>query len=300
MGIPQRVKNRRVSSRLVAGLLAVLALAGCARPTAGEPVPNQAAADRITIDAAVRAFQEHFAGLGDEHARVYNYLNYGDVKITTEHESYKFGEPPMTLLLRRQDEDGDQSAILHPPNDPQDYVRLDERHAHLARTPWVSVPTLFQGGFQTCFLLTAWVACHLDNALAQTKLEAPDRLPQEVVRTGDGYEVTTGALLGLMIEEGFIAIPEDRRGEITEPMLETVVPVTIQLNENMRFAGFEIRGKVSDGDATPLELQIGYEILGEALEEDFPEVPPANQVTAITDKAAADRFWEQFNTRATD
>jgi hypothetical protein len=296
MGIRQGL-GQGLGQRLTAGLLAVFALAGCAQPTAGSPVPDQAAADRITTDAALRAFQEHFAGLGDEHARVYNYLNHGDTRITTEHESYKFGEPPVTVLLRRQDEDGDQSATLHPPNAPVDYVRLDERHAHLAPTPWVSVPTLFQGGFETCFLLTAWVACHLDNALAQTKLEAPDRLPREVVRTEDGYEVTTGALLGLMMEEGFIAIPEENRDEITEPMREEVVPVTIQLNENMRFTGFEIRGKVSDGEATPLELQIGYEVLGEALEEDFPEVPPANQVTAITDKAAADRFWESFNSR---
>lgn len=283
--------------RLTAGLLAVLALAGCAQATAGTPTPDQAAADRITIDAALKAFQEHFAGLGDEHARVYNYLNHGETKITTEHESYKYDEPPVTLLLRRQDEDGDQSAILHPPDSPVDYVRLDERHKGLAPTPWVSVPTLYQGGFQTCFLLTAWLACHLDNALAQTKLEAPDRQPREVVRTDDGYRVTTGALLGLMIDEGFIAIPEEKRDEITDEMREEMVPVTIQLNENMRFTGFEIRGKVSDGEATPLELQLGYEVLGEALEDDFPAPPTAAEVTVITDKAKADEFWAGFNSR---
>lgn len=281
--------------RLTAGLLAMFAVAGCAQPTAGSAVPDQAAANRITVDTALKAFQEHFRGLGDEHARVYNYLNHGDTKITTEHESYKFGEPPITLLLRSYADGEEPSAILHPPDAPLDYVRLDERHANLAKTPWVSVPTLFQGGFQTCFLLTAWVACHLDNALAQTKLEAPERLPREVVRTEDGVEVTTGALLGLMLDEGFITVPEEQRDEITEPMRDAMVPVTIQLNENMRFTGFEIRGKVSDGDATPLELQIGYEVLGEALEEDFPEVPPANEVTAITDKAAAERFWSEFN-----
>ncbi|GAB3436700.1 hypothetical protein [Actinophytocola sediminis] len=289
-----------VIRRLAAGLLTVFVLAGCTQPTDGAPTPNRAAADRIVIDAAIKAFQEHFAGLGDEHARVYNYLNHGDTKVTTEHESYKLGEPPITLLLRRQNEDGDQSAILHPPDAPLDYVRLDERHADLAPTPWVSVPTLYQDGFQTCFLLTAWVACHLDNALAQTRLEAPDLQPREVVTTEDGYEVTTGALLGLMIDEGFIAIPEDKLDEITEPMRKSMVPVTIQLNENMRFAGFEIRGKVSDGDATPLELQIGYEILDEVLEDDFPEIPTGKDVTAITEKAAVDRFWTGFNSRKDD
>jgi hypothetical protein len=283
--------------RLTAGLLAVCALTACAQPTAGSPTPNREAAGRITVDAALTAFQDHFRELGDEHARVYNYLNHGDTKITTEHESYKLGEPPVTVLLRRQDEDGDQSAILHPPDAPLDYVRLDERHAHLAKTPWVSVPTLYQDGFQPCFLLTAWVACHLDNALAQTKLEAPDRQPNEAVRTDDGVEVTTGALLGLMIDEGFISIPEEQRDEITEEMRDQVVPVTIQLDPEMNFTGFEIRGKVSDGDATPLELQIGYEVLGESSEEDFPEVPEAGELTNIADPAKADEFWTQFNSR---
>jgi len=286
-----------VIRRLAAGLLALATLAGCAQPTAGTPAPNRSAADAIVVDKAIKAFQEHFGGLGDEHARVYNYLNHGDTKITTEHESYKLGQPPVTLLLRRQNEEGDQSAILHQPDAPIDYVRLDERHADLAPTPWVSVPTLYQGGFQTCFLLTAWVACHLDNALAQTKLEAPDRLPQEVVRTDDGYEVTTGALLGLMIDEGFITIPEEQRDDITEPMRESMVPVTFRLNEKMRFTGFDIRGKITDGDAIPLEIQVGYEVLGTATEGDFPEPPAAKDVTVITDKAKADEFWAGFNSR---
>ncbi|MCT2587403.1 hypothetical protein [Actinophytocola gossypii] len=286
--------------RVIAGLLAVGVLAGCARPTAGTPSPDRAEADRIARETAITAFQEHFKNLGDEHARVHNFLNHGDTRITTVHESYKYGDPPITLLMRQQDEDADQSAILHPPDSPLDYVRLDERHADLAPTPWVSVPTLYQGGFNTCFLLTAWVACHLDNALAQTKLEAPDRLPNEVVRTDDGVEVTTGALLGLMIDEGFISIPEEQRDEVTDDMLDQVVPVTIQLDRNMDFTGFEIRGKVSDGEATPLELQIGYEVLGEATEEDFPEVPEADDLTDITDPAKVDAFWAAFNSRDTD
>jgi len=283
--------------RVIAGLLAAGALAGCAQPTAGTPAPDRVAADRIARETAITAFQEHFKNLGDEHARVHNYLNYGDTRITTEHESYKYGDPPITVLMRQQDEDADQSVILHPPESPLDYVRLDERHAHLAPTPWVSVPTLYQSGFQTCFLLTAWVACHLDNALAQTKLEAPDRLPNQVVRTDEGVDVTTGALLGLMIDEGFISIPEDQRDGITDAMRDQVVPVTIQLDKEMEFTGFEIRGKVTDGDATPLELQIGYEVLGEATEEDFPEVPEAGELTNITDPKKVDEFWAEFNSR---
>ncbi|OLF15628.1 hypothetical protein [Actinophytocola xanthii] len=283
--------------RVTAGLLAVVMLAGCAKATAGTPEANKAAADRILADAALTAFQDHFRELGDEHARVFNYLNFGDTKITSEHESFKLGNPPMTVLLRTRDDESEPSAVLHPPDAPLDYVRLDEGHAHLAPTPWVSVPSLYGDEFQTCFLLTAWLACHLDSALAQTKVELREEMPREAVRTEDGVTVTTGALLGLMIEEGFISIPEEERDKVTDAMRDQIVPVTIELDAEMRFTGFEIRGKVADGDATPLELQIGYEVLGTATEEDFPEVPPADQITNISDPAKADEFWEKFNSR---
>ncbi|MGH3879162.1 MAG: hypothetical protein ACRDSK_19205 [Actinophytocola sp.] len=282
---------------VVLGAVVVLAATGCAQATAGSARPNEEAADAITVEAGITAFQEHFEKLGDEHAKVYNFLNYGDIQLTTEHESRKYGDPPITVLERRRADESDTSVVLHPPDDPVDYVRLDERHAHLAPTPWVSTPTIYSNGFETCFLLTAWLACHLDNAIAQTKLEAPDRQPEQSRKTEDGVEVTTGALLGLMIDEGFIGIPPERQDEVTAQMRDEVVPVVIRLDEEMRFTGFEIRGKVDDGKTQPLELQIGYEVLGKAKADDFPEKPAASELTAITDKAAADKFWEDFNSR---
>ncbi len=273
------------------------AATGCTRATAGTATPDRAAADAITVKAGITAFQEHFADLGDEHAKVYNFLNYGDIQLTTEHESYKYGDPPITVLERRRDKESDSSAILHPPDDTMDYVRLDQRHASLAPTPWVAVPTLYQDGFQTCFLLTAWLACHLDNAISQTRLDAPDRQPARARETGDGVEVTTGALLGQMIDEGFIGIPTDRQDEITAQMRDQVVPVTIKLDRDMRFTGFEIRGTVDDGRTEPLELQIGYEVLGDSHPDDFPDKPVASDLTVITDQANADRFWDDFNSR---
>lgn len=295
----------RTAGRLVAGVgLCIAVLAGCTQPTPGTPRPDAATAEQATADAVKRgidAFQNHFGDLGDEHARVYNYLNYGDTKITTEHESYKVGDPPVTLLRRNYQADGeDWSQTLHPADAPLDYVELDEAHAFLAPTTWVSVPTLYQDGFDTCFLLTAWVACHLDTAIGQTNLDAPDRQPSEARATEDGFEVVTGALLGEMLDEGFISVPESMRDEITEPMRDTVVPVTIRLDHDMRFTGFEIREKITDGQdesATPLELQLGYEVLGEATEDDIPEVPQPAEITAISDPAAVEKFWEDFNDR---
>jgi hypothetical protein len=290
----------RITRAAATALVCLAVAAGCAQPATGRPVADRAAAERATADAVERgieAFQEHFSNLGDEHARVFNYLNYGDLKITTEHESFKVGDPPAVLLKRRFKTDGDWSETLSPPGTKVDYVKLDADHAFLAPTPWVSVPSFFADGFQTCFLLTAWVACHLDTAIAQTALEAPDGLPNSARATDDGFEVTTGALLGEMVDEGFISIPEDQRDGLTEEMLATVVPVVIRLDHDMDFTGFEIRDTVDDGDATPLELQLVYEVLGEAAAGDIPEPPAAAEVTAITDKAAVDAFREKFNDR---
>jgi hypothetical protein len=293
------------SGRRLAGAVLCLAMttamaAGCAQPTAGRPTADRASAEQATTDAVKRgleAFQEHFSTLGDEHAKVYNYLNYGDIKITTEHESYKLGDPPSTLLKRRYSQDGDWSEIRTPAESPVDYIKLDTDHAFLAPTPWVSVPTIYQGGFATCSLLTAWVACHLDTAIGQTTLDAPEAQPSEARATDDGFDVTTGARLGTMVDEGFISIPEDKRDGLTDPMLDSVLPVVIHLDKDMAFTGFEIRDTVTDGSATPLELQLEYTVLGETSEGDIPDQPAATEITAITDKAAVDAFYEKFNDR---
>lgn len=289
------------SARLAGAVLCVVVVAaGCAQPTAGRPVADRTAAEQATADAVKRgldAFQSHFVNLGSEHARVYNYLNYGDVKITTEHESYKVGNPPAVLLKRRFSEDGDWSDTVTPAGSKIDYVKLDKDHAFLAPTPWVSVPSLYADGFENCFLLTAWLACHLDQAIGQTKLDAPDEQPSEARTTKDGFEVTTGAVLKVMMDEGFISIPADKRDGLTDRQQNTVVPIVMKFDKDMEFTGFEIRDKVADGNATQLELQIEYEVLGRAGKDDIPDAPAAAQVTAITDKAAVDAFWDKFNDR---
>jgi hypothetical protein len=99
-----------------------------------------------------------------------------------------------------------------------------------------------------------------------------------------------------MVDEGFISIPEDMRDELTDQMLGTVVPVVLRFDQDMGFTSFEIRDTVSDDDAT-LELQIEYEVLGEAAKDDIPATPAAEEITAITDEAAAAQFWEKFNDR---
>jgi hypothetical protein len=99
-----------------------------------------------------------------------------------------------------------------------------------------------------------------------------------------------------MIDEGFISIPEEKR-DFTDRQLNTVVPVVMKFDKDMEFTGFEIRDTIADGDATQFELQIEYEVLGRAEKGDIPDAPPASEITAITDKAASDAFFDKFNDR---
>ncbi|MCA1655666.1 MAG: hypothetical protein LC635_04320 [Pseudonocardiaceae bacterium] len=263
----------RAGRRLASAVLCVAVAAGCARPTAGSPSADPAVAEQATaalVERGLDAFQQYFVELGDEHARVYNYLNYGDHKVTTEHESFKVGDPPTILLKRRYADDSDWSQTLTPAESPVDYVKLDRDHAFLAPTPWVSVPTLFAGGFRTCALLTAWVACHLDTAIGQTNLDAPDQQKSEARATGDGFEVTTGALLKVMIDEGFVSIPEELRDGLTESQLDTVVPVVVRLDRDM--AGGEdaafgrLRGPLTRERSEPMSANVtmGPEVISRA------------------------------------
>jgi hypothetical protein len=112
--------------------------------------------------------------------------------------------------------------------------------------------------------------------------------------------VVTGATLDEMLAQLFLTLSEEEQADLTKPMLDHMVPVTIRFDENMTFTSFELSAKIADGDAPTLEIQLGYETLGESTEDDFPEVPEATEVTAITDPAAADLFWERFNTSETE
>jgi hypothetical protein len=276
-------------------------VAGCAQPTSGTALPDQeaaAAANQEAFEQGLQAFRDHFAegGTLDEHATAYNYVNFGDKQLTTEHESFQLGTPPLILTKRRYHEDGDWSQILTPPRGKLDYIELDEDHADLAPTPWVSTPTRYEGEFHPCYVLTAWLACKVDTAISQTTLSAPDRQPTEARVTDEGFEVVTGATLDEMIAQLFITLTEEEQAELTEPMLEHMVPVTIRLDRNMTFVGFELSAKITDGDAPTLEIQLGYETLGDSKEDDFPEAPKATEVTAITDPVAVEQFWAKFNT----
>lgn len=286
---------RRVSV-IIAGVLLV---AGCARAVSGSPVADQKAADQAKAAAyeqGIKAFQSHFAKLGDEKAKVYNYVTFGDQRRTNEFESAKVGNPPATVLSKRRDSSEEAVLIVHPAGAPIDYVKLDRRHANLAPTPWVSTPADIQPGdpFRPQLLLTSWFAAQLDSAIAQTKLNVPDQQPRTAVpKPGGGYELDTGATLGTMMDKGIATVAEELKSKVTPEMKATVLPVRMEFDADWNFTKLEVRASVPS-DSGALELQVGYEVAGQASKSDIPASPLPTQVTAITDPAALSTFWKDL------
>ncbi|MFL6141002.1 MAG: hypothetical protein ACJ72N_03890 [Labedaea sp.] len=288
----------RVAAPLLATLLAAATMSGCARPVSGTASPEAAAADKAmaaAYDRGIGEFEAHFGRLGDERAKVYNYFTWGDTKRTNEFESAKLGNPPATLVTKRRDESDDNVLTLHPAGVDVDYVRLDRAHANLAPTPWVSLPTAFPKdlGFDPHSLLTSWVAIKLDLAINQTKLDAPDQQQRTVTATGDGYELHSGATLGTMIDQGIATVPEELKSKVTREMKATVLPVRMNFGPTWEFRSFEVAATVPG--EPELRIQLGYEVAGTTAKSDFPAAPAPAEVTAITDKAAVAKFYDDLS-----
>jgi hypothetical protein len=290
--------------RAIVGVaLAAVLLAGCGRSVAGSAQPNRAESDRATAAAyakGIEAFQAHFRRLGDEKAKVYNYFIFGDTRRTNEFESAKLGDPPATTWVKTREKsgganDGDPVTFLHPADAEVDYLKLDRRHARLAPTPWVSVPTTSPKGvpFDPISLVTSWVAVKLDAALSQTKLDAPDRQERTVRSTRDGYELHSGITLKSAIDGNLASVPDELKGKVPTDMTSAVIPVRIDFGPNWEFRKFEVVGTVP-GDPE-LRIQVGYEVAGEASRNQFPPTPQPAEVTAITDSAAVDKFYDDLS-----
>jgi hypothetical protein len=277
-------------------LMTVL-LSGCAHAVPGTPQANPGDAAKASADAydrGMKAFTDHFNNISDEQGHSYYYARYGGKTLNREVDNLMVGDPPALLSKIKGAKDGDDFDKFHPAGSDLDYVRLGANLAKLEPTPWVSMSTVFprDGFFTPCSLDGISSACGLSQALGQTKLESPDGLTKEARRNPDGtVEIHTGVTLNNFLEYKVMVFGEAVKKQLTPEMLKSVIPVTITLDSSGQFLKFELRTTI-EGEPTPLELQLGYEAHGKAAKEDFPSLPGADQITAITDKAAETKFWD--------
>lgn len=281
-------------------VLAGVLLSGCAQAVSGSPQPDKAKADEAMAalyESSIKAFRDHFENLGDEKGKVFNYLRFGSKNRNREFDVVKRGSRTPALLVKQRDGDpGDEYDEFHPSGADVDYVKLGDKHAHLAPTRWVSVPTIYpkSSAVKSCSTLHAFVGCRMDKALAQTKLDAPDRQQKQAAETSDGgTEISTGITLGNAIKEGLVVPPKELANKVTPEMKDAILGVRIEFGSDGKFRKFELRSTVS-GETT-LEVQLGYEVTGKSNDDDFPKVPKPNEVTVLSDKAAVDKFWDDIS-----
>lgn len=275
--------------------LAIGTLGGCAQAVSGTAQPNKAESDKAMAaahDRGIKAFRGHFDSIKDEKGKLYNYLRFGSKSRDREFETAIQGNPPSLLFKQHDSDPNDSYDEFHPAGSDVNYLRLGDKHAHLAPTRWVSLPTTYPTKLGSCDSIVGFAACHLEKAIAQTKLDAPDRQPRQA-RAGDGIvEISSGITLGTAIDENLVIPPEDIAKSITPEMKAKILPVRIELGADGEFRKFEIRASVAEGSTT-LEVQFGYEVTGKAEKKDLPSVP-ANEVTALTDKAVIDKFMDDL------
>jgi hypothetical protein len=286
-------------TRLATAVVAAVLLAGCAHAVSGTAVANPrdaAKASAAAYEAGMKAFTDHFNNLSDEKGHSYYYARYGGKTLNREVDNLMLGEPPALLSKIKGAKDGDDFDKFHPAGSNLDYVRLGANLAKLAPTPWVSMSTVFpkDGFFTPCSLDGISSACGLSQALGQTKLESPDGVTKEARQNPDGtLEIHTGVTLNNFLEYKVMVFGDAVKKQLTPDMLKAVIPVTITLDSSGRFLKFELRTTI-DGEPTPLELQLGYEAHGRSATADFPSLPSADQITALPDKAAETKFWDDL------
>jgi len=219
--------------RAAATVLSAVLLGGCAHAVSGSAQANPDAAAKAmaaAYDRGMKAFTDHFNNIKDEKGHSYYYARYGGKTLNREVDNLMLGDPPVLLSVVKGAKDGDGFDKFHPTGSTLDYVKLGANLAKLAKTRWVSMPTVFpkDGFFTPCLLDGISSACGLSEALGQTKLEAPEGLTKEAHPNADGgLEIRTGITLDSFLQYKVMTFGDAVKKQLTPDMRKAVIPVTI-------------------------------------------------------------------------
>jgi hypothetical protein len=221
---------------------------------------------------------------------VFRYIKFTGNSTTGEIDVSRYGQPPAIITKIRSPDHPDYNYDLyHPAGNALDYVRLGSGYAVLAPTKWVSMPTSTSSEF-ACATPGLQTVCKLTNAIEATGKAAPPGLTKSAGRLDDGaIESRTQITLKAFLDATVISIPADITSRIEPAMMGALIPVRILANTDGTLRKIELNGEVP-GSTGKMQIQIGYEAKGPSGPEDFPPLPRPAEVTALSDKAAADEF----------
>ncbi|WP_199434390.1 hypothetical protein [Qaidamihabitans albus] len=282
--------------RLVA-VGAVLALAaGCAQGRAGTAVPDgdqaaeyvsakfSATLDRLDDDLSAN---EPRKSVHDSFTRI------DDKKSDHTLTAVQVGSPPSRLLKNHSNRDSeDYRDYFHPAGSDVEYTLLGPEYASLAPTPWVSEPYT-AGGLGPC----AWggyiTVCKMVGTVSQA-LKRGHAAKQAKSLEDGSVELTAEVTLRDFLDQRVVVFPDWALERITDKMRDGVIDTRIRLDPEGKLEAIEMTGLIK-ADGHEVEVNEHYQVLEPPTENDLPDEPPPDEVTALTTQAEVDDFYRRMD-----
>lgn len=291
-------RRRRPALAVAVGAIAAVALSGCAAVT---PYAVAHHDDKMTYhETAVEglltstvfeqlAETESYAAVGYTHAQA----DSGE-SLHQQHETSVLG----ATYWSQESTDADGMTIdrIHLGGSANTYYLFGDAYLSVSKTPWVTMPEgdIRADAESVCFYPSVWYLCGIALAWQNTRDTHGDATPVKVDVKSDGsMQLTTAVTLRAIVDASLFSLSSDLEQSISDETFNTFLPLTVFFGPDGQVTKAEINGAF--GESPRLELQLGFELTGEANEENRPPDPATidpQYVTAVTSQSEVNAFWD--------
>lgn len=312
------------AARRIASCLAMLLLfTGCSvKPVHGQAVPDWSAVETRSgelFDIQLEKLATYITGANpfatDAVTNVtglsYVHMTYGELSSGSQSDVTIMGNPVSVLIKQTDADAGYTIDTLHVGGEKYDYLLLGDSYAALAApvspTPWVRTPTLYGGpgddplglGLLTLCLVDGFrMVCRTHDAILHTaESDRGADMRKSVTANADGtlFSQTEVTLAACLEDPGMLGLPTDISSAFSQEMLDTFIPVSLWQDVDGRLVKMEMNGLIpGSGGADDFSLQVGFEITGTAVAEDFPPLPADWDVTILDTHQQVDDLYTQM------
>lgn len=185
---------------------------------------------------------------------------------------------------------------VHMQGSPTTYYLFGDAYLSVSKTPWVGVPEGDLDGTveSVCAYPSVWYLCGMVTAWGKTRDTHGDATPVHVSVNADGsQQLRTAVTLRSLVDARIFSIADDLAATISDATYETFLPMDVFFDPDGLVTKAEINGGF--GDAPHLELQLGFEMLGDPPEDQVPDDPAGldpKYITMLTKPSEIDAFWD--------
>lgn len=293
----RRPGRSRILTALVLSVAAIAALAGC---RAVEPYAlanhdakvtyHEQAIEGLFAETAfqVLASTEKFGSVGYTHA-----IASSGEKLHVQHTTYV--QSDRWWSQESTDDAGLTIDRVHVQGSPTTYYLFGDAYLSVTKTPWVGVPEGDLDGTpeSVCLYPSVWYLCGMVTAWTNTRDAHGEAMPVHVSINEDGSkQLRTAVTLRAIVDARIFSISDDLDAKISEETYNTFLPMDVFFDANGLVTKAEINGGF--GDDPHLQLQLGFEMLGDPPQDEVPNDPAGldpKYITMLSDPKAIADFW---------